>query len=79
MPFPLLPETTLETAPDVPVRFSPIVFPDEDAATKIPSPRLPNAAPVRLKADVVAVEGDVAGLQRDPVAAGVIDREGQQP
>ena len=49
MPFPALPEMTLETAPDLPVRFSPIVFPYEDAATKTPSPWLPDAAPERLR------------------------------
>ena len=38
MPFPALPEITLETAPDVPAGFSPIVFPDDEAATKTPSP-----------------------------------------
>ena len=49
MPFPALPEITLETAPDVPAGFSPIVFPYDEAATKTPSPSLPNAAPERLR------------------------------
>jgi hypothetical protein len=48
-PFPPLPEITLETAPDLPEGFSPIVFPNDPGATKIPSPWLPAAAPEGLR------------------------------
>ena len=49
MPFPPLPEMTFATTPDAPDGFSPIGFPDDDRATKTPSPRLPAAAPARLR------------------------------
>ena len=49
MPFPWLPEMTLETAPDRWAGFSPIVFPNDDRDTKIPSPWFPATAPERLR------------------------------
>ena len=78
MPFPALPEITLETAPDVPAGFSPIVFPCDEAATKTPSPPLPRRRAGQVEADVVPVQGDIAGLQRDAVTAGAVHREAQQ-